>query len=82
MASTLKEIVGRCESLFDDLNFTSVKEWKAAVTGRKVIGFMPVYVPREIIHAAGRNHGRRRSTGSHPGRRRGQARCATTRASC
>ncbi len=30
MAPTLKEIVGRCESLFDDLNFTSAKEWKAA----------------------------------------------------
>ena len=29
MASTLKEVVERCESLFDDLNFTSVKEWKA-----------------------------------------------------
>ncbi len=30
MAQTLKEIVGRCEWLFDDLSFTSVKEWKAA----------------------------------------------------
>ncbi len=47
------EIVARCKALYEDLNFTTAREWKAAVPGRKVIGFMPVYVPREIIHAAG-----------------------------
>ena len=47
------QIVQRCEALFDDLNFTSVKDWKAAAPGRKAIGYMPVYVPRELIHAAG-----------------------------
>jgi benzoyl-CoA reductase/2-hydroxyglutaryl-CoA dehydratase subunit BcrC/BadD/HgdB len=31
----------------------AVKAWKAAVPGRKAIGYMPVYVPRELIHAAG-----------------------------
>ena len=46
-------IVQRCEALFEDLHFNAVKEWKAAVPGRKAIGYMPVYVPREIIHAAG-----------------------------
>ncbi len=46
-------IVQRCEALFDDLHFNAVKEWKAAVPGRKAIGYMPVYVPRELIHAAG-----------------------------
>jgi benzoyl-CoA reductase subunit C len=48
-----QEIVNRCQALFDDLNFTAVKEWKEAEPGRKAIGYMPVYVPREIIHAAG-----------------------------
>ena len=48
-----KEIVERCEALFEDLNFTCVREWKAAEAGRKVIGYMPVYVPRELIHAGG-----------------------------
>ena len=43
----------RCEALFEDLHFNAVKEWKAAVPGRKAIGYMPVYVPRELIHAAG-----------------------------
>ena len=50
---TLQEIVGRCESLFEDLHFNAVKQWKAAQPGRKAIGYMPVYVPHEIIHAAG-----------------------------
>jgi len=46
-------IVERCQQLFDDLDFNAVKQWKAAVPGRKAIGYMPVYVPRELIHAAG-----------------------------
>lgn len=47
------QIVERCQALFEDLHFNAVKEWKAAVPGRKAIGYMPVYVPRELIHAAG-----------------------------
>ncbi|HEU4644096.1 MAG TPA: benzoyl-CoA reductase subunit C [Burkholderiales bacterium] len=47
------EIVARCERLFEDLRFGAVKDWKAAAPGRKAIGYMPIYVPREIIHAAG-----------------------------
>ena len=46
-------IVERCQALFDDLDFTAVKQWKAAAPGRKAIGYMPVYVPRELVHAAG-----------------------------
>lgn len=46
-------IVQRCESLFEDLHFNAVKDWKAAVPGRKAIGYMPIYVPRELVHAAG-----------------------------
>ena len=51
--SPVQKIVDRCTELFEDLDFKSVKEWKAAVPGRKAIGYMPVYVPRELIHAAG-----------------------------
>ena len=50
---TVQEIVDRCQVLFDDLDFNAVKNWKAAEPGRKAIGYMPIYVPREIIHAAG-----------------------------
>ena len=49
----LEEIVKYCEELYDDLDFGSVIRWKEAGEGRKAIGHMPVYVPREIIHAAG-----------------------------
>ncbi|HEU4382747.1 MAG TPA: benzoyl-CoA reductase subunit C [Anaeromyxobacteraceae bacterium] len=46
-------LVARCQELFDDLDFTSARAWKAAAPGRKVVAYMPIYVPREIIHAAG-----------------------------
>jgi len=46
-------IVERCQALFDDLSFNAVKAWKAESPERKAIGYMPVYVPRELIHAAG-----------------------------
>jgi benzoyl-CoA reductase subunit C len=45
--------VKRCEALFEDLEFNAVKQWKAAAPGRQAIGYMPIYVPREIVHAAG-----------------------------
>jgi benzoyl-CoA reductase subunit C len=47
-----EDIVRRCEDLYNDLDFASVKEWKRE-HGGLAIGYMPVYVPREIIHAAG-----------------------------
>jgi len=52
-ARPVGEIVAACEAIFEDLSFAKAREWKAAVPGRKVIGYMPVYVPREIVHAAG-----------------------------
>ena len=51
--SATADIVARASALFEDLSFTSAREWKAAKPGRKVVGYMPIYVPREIIHAAG-----------------------------
>ncbi|MBZ0218419.1 MAG: benzoyl-CoA reductase subunit C [Fimbriimonadaceae bacterium] len=51
--SKTEEIIERCEALFDDLHFTAARKWKEAEPGRKVVGYMPIYVPREIIHAAG-----------------------------
>jgi len=51
--SSTAEIIRRCEGLYEDLSFTAAREWKDAEPGRKVVGYMPVYVPRELIHAAG-----------------------------
>jgi len=45
------EIIAQATRLFEDLNFSSAREWKAAKPNRKVIGYMPIYVPREIMHA-------------------------------
>jgi len=53
MSANLQQIVARCQALYEDLHFNSVKEWKTAAPGRKAIGYMPLYVPREIVHAAG-----------------------------
>ncbi|MBI5275876.1 MAG: benzoyl-CoA reductase subunit C [Burkholderiales bacterium] len=50
---SVQPIVERCQQLFDDLDLTAVKAWKAAVPGRKAIGYLPIYVPRELVHAAG-----------------------------
>src|SRR3954471_3627463 len=53
LESATAGIIQRCEDLFGDLRFEAARAWKAAKPGRKVIGYMPYYVPREIIHAAG-----------------------------
>jgi benzoyl-CoA reductase subunit C len=52
-SSSVRDIVGRAQSLFEDLSFSAAREWKAASPERKVVGYMPIYVPRELIHAAG-----------------------------
>jgi len=50
---SLSELIQHARELYDDIELTAVKEWKAAVPGRKAVGHMPIYVPRELIHAAG-----------------------------
>lgn len=47
----LEELLAAAQSLSDDIDFTTVKRWKES--GRRAIGHMPTYVPRELIHAAG-----------------------------
>ncbi len=49
---TLKNIIAKCEELSFDLNFTRAKEWKSQDEKRVIVGNMPIYFPREIIHAA------------------------------
>ncbi len=50
---TLEEILKFCEDVSFDLNFTHAKKWKDEKEGRVIVGYMPIYFPREIIHAAG-----------------------------
>jgi len=49
----LGALIGRAEALYEDLDLKAVRAWKEEVPGRKAIGHMPIYVPRELIHAAG-----------------------------
>ena len=51
--SISEEIIKRCHDLYEDLDFAAARHWKAAKPDRKVIGYMPIYVPREILHAGG-----------------------------
>jgi benzoyl-CoA reductase subunit C len=51
--NTRQTLVERCSALFEDLSFGASRAWKDAQPGRKVVAYMPVYVPRELIHAAG-----------------------------
>lgn len=53
MRAALQELLTKAERLYEDLDLTTVQRWKEAVPGRRAIGALPVYVPREIIHAAG-----------------------------
>ena len=48
----LDVILQECETLAFDLNFTRAKAWKAKGEKRIIAGYLPIYVPREIIHAA------------------------------
>lgn len=51
--STRTQIVDWATEIYEDLDFTVVKEWLDEKPGRKAAGFLPVYAPKEIIHAAG-----------------------------
>ena len=50
---TLENIITECEGLSFDLNFTYAKNWKKENKNRLLVGYLPIYFPREIIHAAG-----------------------------
>ena len=50
---SLTEIIKHCEELAFDLNFTHVKKWKSKDKSNVLVGYMPIYFPREIVHAAG-----------------------------
>lgn len=50
--SAIRE-VERAEELYHDLSLGAVREWRARNGGRKAVGYTPIYVPRELIDAAG-----------------------------
>lgn len=52
-APELDAIVARADALYHDVDLATVRAWKEARPGAKAIGYLPIWVPREIIHAAG-----------------------------
>jgi len=49
----LEATIENCKQMFLDPTFAAVRRWREAHPGQKVIGCFPVYVPEEIVHAAG-----------------------------
>lgn len=47
------ELINHVQSLFEDLSYSAATKWKAEDESRRIIGFMPMYIPREVVHAAG-----------------------------
>lgn len=49
----LEEIIDYCRETAFDLHFSEAKKWKEEHSNGVIVGYMPIYFPREIIHAAG-----------------------------
>ncbi len=47
----MDQLIKKCENLAFDLNFTRAKQWKSEADGRVLVGYMPIYFPREIVHS-------------------------------
>jgi benzoyl-CoA reductase subunit C len=50
--NNMDTILEYCEQASFDLHFTEAKKWKKQHDSRVLVGFLPIYFPREIIHAA------------------------------
>lgn len=53
VAADVEQLVARAEALVLDLDLAGVKAWKETDPARRVIGYLPVFAPIEIITAAG-----------------------------
>jgi len=51
--SQLETIINQCKELAFDLTFQNAKKWKYEKDKRILVGYLPIYFPREIVHAAG-----------------------------
>jgi benzoyl-CoA reductase subunit C len=52
-AQRVDRIVREADALYHDLDFAAAAGFKAKRPGAKVIGCLPTYSPKEIVHAAG-----------------------------
>ena len=51
-ATPLAALVERADTIYRDYSLATVRDWKAQ-TGGLAVGFMPIYVPCELLHAQG-----------------------------
>ncbi|MCC7301315.1 MAG: benzoyl-CoA reductase subunit C [Bacteroidia bacterium] len=47
----LQKVLNYCEETAFDLDFKKAKQWKSAAKNRVLVGYLPIYFPREIVHA-------------------------------
>jgi benzoyl-CoA reductase subunit C len=52
MNTDLARLLEHVSNLYEDLELRTVLDWKSEGSERHAIGYMPIYVPRELIHAA------------------------------
>jgi len=50
--SRLNQLLNECKQISFDLEFNYAKNWKSQDKSRVLVGYLPIYIPREIIHAA------------------------------
>ncbi len=51
--STIQALVASCESIYYDVHLKRIASWKAEDETRKAVGYLPVYIPRELVLACG-----------------------------
>jgi benzoyl-CoA reductase subunit C len=52
MSQAVQQILEAAERLYRDLALDAVRQWKAT-TGGLAVGFLPIWAPRELLHAQG-----------------------------
>jgi benzoyl-CoA reductase subunit C len=52
-AGALEELLASCEALYYDVRLKHIADWKAEDDSRKAVGYLPVYLPRELVIACG-----------------------------
>ncbi len=50
---TRAAVVDWAREIYEDLHFGASRRWLAEGPGRRAAGYLPVYAPREILHACG-----------------------------
>jgi len=50
---TRTAVVDWAREVYDDLNFSAARQWLEDNPGRMAGGYLPVYAPREVLHATG-----------------------------